>query len=143
MFYSLHILRCGHLKCKAVIYVSSTAGSKKQRMQHMLSNLGSQNPALELCADEVVANPSRLKRVKVRFTPTGSNQYPARTIDFMAAQQSRISEALEWAGSLLDSLHKVTQGSGSLWQSCFPSASLGISSQEARCPCPWQRAGTR
>ena len=33
------------------------------------------------CADEVVANASGLKRVKVRFTPTGPNQYPAKTID--------------------------------------------------------------
>lgn len=61
----------------------------------MLSNPGSKSPASELYADEVVANPSRLKRVKVRFTPTGSDQQPAKTIDFMAVQQSGISEALE------------------------------------------------
>lgn len=74
---------CEHLKCKTVIYVFSTAGSEKWRMWHMLSNPGSQSPPSKslLCADEVVANASGLKRVKVRFTPTGPNQYPAKTID--------------------------------------------------------------
>lgn len=33
-----------------------------------------------LCAGEVVANATGLKRVKVRFIPTGPNQYPAKTI---------------------------------------------------------------
>lgn len=49
---------CEHLKCKTVIFVFSTAGSKKWGMRHTLSNPGSHSPPSEplLCADEVVSN---------------------------------------------------------------------------------------
>lgn len=81
-----------YLKCKTVIYVFSTAGSGKWRMQQALQSQ-MQAPKvrpLSLCSgsDEVVASVPQLKRVKVRFTPTGPNQYPAKTIDLNGCSAS-------------------------------------------------------